>query len=285
MTAYAAFLRVYEPLAAFSGAERRRWDTLAARGEALSVEQGVELERRAGLLALARLPATLPDLPEQAFVTELDGVRLVCPWRTRLRGLQALVDFRSDLPDEVADAFVSRAVAEQAEDALARWRRDHPDLRTHVLSNSWRVPLQWFVLVDGQERAVTPGTPGGGRGAPPGRRTGRSLVYRTSMSRSRRRVARTLDVLRRTVDEDAAIGSVRDLGRWLEDFHPRSMVELDYGGLVHLLDDAQLAQDESARDVAAAVAALAQGRTDEASAAYDRVSARMKALEAVESAN
>ena len=62
-------------------------------------------------------------------------------------------------------------------------------------------------------------------------------------------------------------------------------MELDYGGLVHLLDDAELSQDESARDVALALAALAEGDADRAGAAYGRVLARMKALQAVESAN
>ena len=54
---------------------------------------------------------------------------------------------------------------------------------------------------------------------------------------------------------------------------------------MHLLDDAELAQDESARDVADALAALGEGETDRAAAAYGRVTARMKALQAVESAN
>ena len=46
---------------------------------------------------------------------------------------------------------------------------------------------------------------------------------------------------------------MEDLGRWLEEFHPRSLIELDYGDLVHLLDDAELTQDESARDMAYAL--------------------------------
>ena len=85
-------------------------------------------------------------------------------------------------------------------------------------------------------------------------------------------------------DEGIAEG-IEDLGRWLEEFHPRSLVELDYGGLVHLLDDAELTQDESARDMAAALRHLADGDGAAAAAAYQRMTARMKALQAVESAN
>jgi dihydroorotase-like cyclic amidohydrolase len=105
------------------------------------------------------------------------------------------------------------------------------------------------------------------------------------MSRARRRTARALDVLRRTVDDGPVTSGVESLARWLEQFHPRSLVELDYGGLTHLLDDAELQQDESARDVAGALAALDQGDPAQAAAAYSRVMARAKALQAVESAN
>jgi hypothetical protein len=92
-------------------------------------------------------------------------------------------------------------------------------------------------------------------------------------------------VLRRSVEDGAVTAGVEDLGRWLEDFHPRSLVELDYGGLVHLLDDAELTQDESARDVALALAALGEGDAERAGAAYTRALTRMKALQAVEAAS
>ena len=106
-----------------------------------------------------------------------------------------------------------------------------------------------------------------------------------AMSRARRRTARALAVLRRTVEDGDVAAGLEDLGRWLEEFHPRSLVELDYGGLVHLLDDTELAEDESARDVATALAALADGDATSATEAYARVTGRMKALQSVESAN
>jgi signal recognition particle GTPase len=105
------------------------------------------------------------------------------------------------------------------------------------------------------------------------------------MSRARRRIARALALLRTAVDDPAVVAGVEDVGRWLEEFHPRSLVELDYGDLVHLLDDAELAQDESARDMAAALRWLAAGDGEEAAAVYSRMAARMKALQAVEAAN
>ena len=283
-TAFTAFLRVYEPLAAFDGAERRHWEAYALTGAARGVEDGVALEREAALRALTGVPVReLPQVGPEAFVTDVDGIVLVCPWRTRERSLEALEAFRAELPDEVLEAFLPRPLLDECDDALEQLRREQPDLRLHVLTSTWQVPLRWFVLVDSDEREVHLGVTGEVGGST--RVSGRRLVYRTPMSRARRRTARALDVLRRTVDDGAVTQGVEQMGRWLELFHPRSLVELDYGGLAHLLDDAELTQDESARDIAAALQALDDGDPAAAAAAYGRVTARAKALQGVESAN
>jgi hypothetical protein len=282
--AFAAYLRVYEPLAAFDGDERRYWDGYVADGRAQALEEGVAAERLAALRALAAVPVrSLPSVGDEAFVLDVDGVTLLCPWSTRLRALQALDSFRGELPDEVLEAFVPRSLLEACDDELERLRADEADLRVHVLTSPWQVPLRWFVLVDPTEREVSLGVPAGA--AARTRPAGRRLVYRTAMSRARRRTAKALDVLRRTVEEGPVTEGVEEIGRWLEDFHPRSLVELDYGGLAHLLDDAELTQDESARDIAGALRALADGDPSSAAAAYALVTARSKALQAVESAN
>ena len=283
---HAAFLRVYEPLAAFDGPERRRWQAYVAQGGAVAPAVGVARERAAALRAVAgRPPRVVPAVEEHAFVTEVDGVTLVCPWRTRLRALEALDEFTADLPDDVARAFLTIEAVRAAGEELEQERIARPAERTAQLTSPWHVPLRWFVLVDAEERQVRLGSPGSGGGTSVDRLAGRSLVYRTAMSRARRRTARALAVLRRTVEDGDVAAGLEDLGRWLEEFHPRSLVELDYGGLVHLLDDSALAEDESARDVTSALAALGEGDVAAATQAYTRVTARMKALQAVESAN
>ena len=281
MTVFAASLRVYEPLAAFEGDERAHWDAYVANGHFLSAHAGVALERAVALQAV--VARTLPDVGEHAHVMEVDGVTLVSPWRTAVRAQEALLDFCAELPDLVAEAFAPAQMLERAEVELDRWRAGHGSTTTHVRTCTWQVPLRWFLLVDPEERVMSLGEPVAG--APLRRRTGRELVYRTPMSRARRRVARALAVLRTAVDDRSVTEGVEDLGRWLEEFHPRSLVELDYGDLVHLLDDAELAQDESARDMAGALEQLARGDGAEAAAAYGRMTARMQALQAVESAN
>jgi hypothetical protein len=270
---HVASLRVYEPLAAFEGAERERWERYVAAGASPSPGAAAAMEHVAALRALVgRPPLTVPDLADHAYVTDVDGMTLVCPWRTRLRSLEALEEFLAGVPDELVEAWVPRSLAEGLGDQVDELRLSAPEQRSGILTSTWHVPLRWFVLVDTREREVRLGAE-------------RALLYRTPMSRARRRVARALAVLRRNLEDGVVTLGVEELGRWLEEFHPRSLVELDYGGLVHLLDDAELRQDESARDVALALAALAEGDGDRAGAAYGRVLARMKALQAVESAN
>ena len=274
VSGFVATLRVYEPLAAFEGAEREQWEQYAAQRPTAPSEREVSLE------ALVR--RRLPDPGEHAHVLEVDGVTLVSPWRTAVRSQEGLLDFCSELPDLLSDAFVPPALVAETEVALDRWRAERGHLTTHQRTATWHVPLRWFVLVEPQEREVSMGQPATGTLV---RHTGRSLVYRTPMSRARRRIAKALAVLRSTVDDPSVIEGIEDLGRWLEEFHPRSLVELDYGDLVHLLDDAELTQDESARDMATALTLLGQGDAEQAAAAYGRMTARMKALQAVESAN
>lgn len=270
MATYTSYLRVYEPLAAFPQPERRRWERYVAGGQVPDRVRGVRAEQRSAIVAAIGLPpATEVD---HAFVHRLDGMTYVCPWRTALRTWEAMAEFRRSLPDEIADAFFPKQAAEVAERELARLRATEPDVKSHILSETWQVPLRWFLPFEGEERRLVLS----------GERT---VSYLTSMGNARRRVARALAVLRRTLDDRTVIDGVEDLAGWLEDYHPRSLVELDYGGLVTLFDDVDLEADESAADIAHAIACLASGEVDEATAAYARVATRWGAVRSVEVAN
>jgi hypothetical protein len=293
-TPYAAQLRVYEPVATLSPAARRRWETYAAspdrpgRAELMARELR---QQRAGILSTP--PVVVPAMESlDAFVLVVAGVTYVCPVQTRLRSWAALAALRADLPELLVGAFVPPAVIERAEQDQLRWRLEPPDdkdERLHIVTETWTVPLHWFVPFSPAERdLVLPGAddvtgPVGERS--PGDGPGRSLTYRTPMARARRRVALALRTLRRTLVDGPVVTGVEDLGRWLEDFHPRSWLELDYAGLVHLQDAEQLMQDQSARDVAQALHALEEDRTEEASAAYVRLVERWRKVAALEHAN
>ena len=111
------------------------------------------------------------------------------------------------------------------------------------------------------------------------------LRYQTPMVQARRRVARGLRALKDAIDDGPLIDGLVDVGRWLEEFHPRSLVELDYGGLVHTLPAGDLEDDHSAADVAEGVEALRHGDGTAAGAAYARLVERWRSVRDRRSAN
>ncbi|AKN71405.1 hypothetical protein QR97_17795 [Streptomyces sp. PBH53] len=270
---YAAYLRVYEPLGAFPEPERSHWARYARRPDRPSYQD----ELRRSLADLLPVPPVAVPVHESsdAFVLEIDGVVCVCPWRTRLRGWQALGGLAEELPPPVLDAVLPPVVRRQAAQDYERWLARNPDARPWIRTATWQVPLNWFVLVSDEERRYDKGT----TDVPP------VLRYRTPMVQARRRVARALRTLRDTVEEGPLVDGVMDVGRWLEEFHPRSLVELDYGGLVHVLPAGELEGDHSAADVAAGIEALRRGDGRAAGQAYGRLVERWRAVRDRRSAN
>ncbi|MFD5079819.1 hypothetical protein [Streptomyces sp. NPDC058371] len=273
---YASYLRVYEPLAAFPEPERGHWARYARRAERPSYQD--ELRRSlADLLPTPPIPVPVHESGD-AFVVEVDGVLCVCPWRTRLRGWQALGELAEEFPAPVLDALLPPLVRRQATQDYERWLTRNPDARPWIRTSTWQVPLNWFVLVSDEEREY-----GKGAGEPDG--DGPVLRYRTPMVQARRRVARALKTLKDTIEEGPLIDGLLDVGRWLEEFHPRSLVELDYGGLVHVLPAAELEGDHSAADVAEGIEALRTGDGVAAGEAYGRLVERWRSVRDRQSAN
>ncbi|MCX4549335.1 hypothetical protein OG204_20305 [Streptomyces sp. NBC_01387] len=278
---YTSYLRVYEPLAAFPESERGHWARYARRTDLPTAQD----ELRRSLADLVPTPPVAVPVHEsaEAFVAELDGVVCVCPWRTRLRGWQALEALEEQYPAPVLDVVLPPVVRRQAAADYERWQERNPDARPWIRTTVWHVPVRWFTLFDDEEREYAKGgSTGEAEGAvrvPP------VLRYRTPMVQARRRLARSLKTLREHFEEGPLTEGLVEVGRWLEEFHPRSLVELDYGGLVHALPEAQLAEDRSAADVTAAVAALRAGDEAAADAAYERLAVRWRAVRERQTAN
>ncbi|MCB5169675.1 hypothetical protein LG634_33340 [Streptomyces bambusae] len=262
---YASYLRVYEPLAAFPEPERTHWSDYARRGCA----PGYQDELRRSLADLVPVPPVGVPVHESAdaFTATVDGVLLVCPWRTRLRGWLALRELVEEFPAPVLDQALPPVVRLQAQADYERWRERNPDARPWIRTAVWQVPLRWFVLVADEEREYVPGE---------------LLRYRTPMVQARRRLARALRVLRRSDEEHgtspALAAGLVEVGTWLEEFHPRSMVEVDYGGLVHALPAEALAADRSAAELAAGLRALGAGDPEGAGEVYEILAARWRSV-------
>ena len=355
MLPYAAYLRIYEPLTAFPQPERSHWASYAASGgvraaggaggspgkPGVSPGQHVQCHGHLGVLeaehseALRRIIAVPPIVapPHEsvhAYVRQADGTIYICPWQTRLRSWLALGRLRATLSPALADTFVPRRVADSAAADFARWHARCPSIRTHILTATWHVPLAWFVPFGPPERWLVLDTSSGGdagqafqpsRAAP-----ARALIYATTMSQARKRVARAVNAVGRRLGGrhpygrdnmrgsgaasggsgtrgdggtgrgrhaagpasarlSAAAAEIEEVGRWLEEFHPRALVELDYGGLVYLLDGEALRCDQSVAEVAAAVTGLENGELELALAMYKRLRARWRPMQATESAS
>ncbi|MFE9256051.1 hypothetical protein [Streptomyces sp. NPDC006879] len=256
---YATYLRVYEPLVAFAEPERSHWARYGARSDIPTYQD--ELRRSlAGLLSFP--PVAVPAKESaDAFVAEWNGVLVVCPWRTRLRGWLALEELATQFPAPVLDAALPPVVRQQAVADYEQWRERNPDARPWIRSAAWQVPLRWFVLFSDEERRYEEGV---------------LLRYRTPMVQARRRVARALRTLRAAEGQELLVEGLVEVGRWLEEFHPRALVELDYGGLVHALAREQLAADHSAGDLAAGLGALAAGDSRVAQEAWEGLAERWR---------
>ncbi|SIQ62161.1 hypothetical protein [Micromonospora avicenniae] len=275
---FASYLRVYEPLSAFDRDRQSYWRRYVSEGRAVAPVEGPGRQRTAVIEALGAGWTRLPDLPEEAYVLETDDTLLVCPWNLRIRVAEAALSARDGVPPVLADAFVPPVLAGQAKAVVDDWRSgarvlEHGVPRLHEQIATWGVPLRWFVLFDPEERELV---------TDPGRRV---LRYRTEISNARRRSSRALAVLRKSVGEAPITEAVEEAARWLEEFHPRSTVELDYGGLVDLLPDETLSADDSPELVAAGLAGLSRGEAEEASAAYDKLVARWRAVQLLERCN
>ena len=296
----AAFLRVYEPLSAFGRTERARWEAYAASADRPRRADALEAEREEALRRIVALPPIVAPARESghAYVRWADGTTYVCPWQTRLRSWLALGRLRATVAPPLADAFVPHQADRAAED-FARWERKEQASRVYIQSSTWSVPPTWFVPFAPTERWLVLGTAGDGEsGRPATASATRTLIYATTMAQARRRVARALATVRRvpgtalgtgpdgeasaTADLVRATVALEEIGRWLEEFHPHSLVELDYGGLVQLLDDDALRADQSVAEVSATVSALASREFELAAAMYQRLRARWRDLEAVE---
>jgi len=293
---YAAYLRVYEPLSAFPGPDAQRWAAYAASPDRPRRAGALAAEHAATLRRLISVPPVM--VPEResgdAYVRWVEGAAYICPWQTRLRSWLGLSRLKTVDP-RLWSVTRRVGVVDAAAAGFARGQGEAASLRVHIQARTWSVPPAWFVPFASDERWLVLGAasdPGDG-----GRATAtptRTLVYATAMAQARTRVRQALDAFRRTgapeaVLADAAVPRVvaelAQIERWLEEFHPDALVELDYGGLVHLLDDAALRADQSVAEVSAAISALTGGELEMATAMYWRVTGRWRVLTALEHAS
>jgi len=213
------------------------------------------------------------SMQDDALLAEWQGSRFLCPRFPRLRVLEGLLAFHNAYSDIGGDVIVPERVAVMAADELARLHDRQPSAQSHILTATWHVPLRWFVAFDATERELI------------SRPDGTSIRYRTSLVQATDRVASALDILRGAGFDDLVTEELDELRNWLDDFPATSMVEIDYGTVAGLFEDATLVFDETAGDVHASLDALDVGDLKTAGERYGDVVTRWAPLMAVAHSN
>jgi hypothetical protein len=332
LPAAAASLRIYEPIEAFPA--DRRAALLAAARDPLVRGRGASIavvERAASVRAAAALPPRLTDdvdvlgsgapadpTSESAWFLldppSADGQPRLAPAQLRWRALLALEEFRRSIPAPMLQIFVPGVVHEAAARDLTAVSQQAVHSRPHSMVSPWQVPLGWLCAFAPGDRLLGSGgdhsearqaaLPATGQAVPT---TDTGLRYRASMADARRSLARALGAIRKTPVEWMAASDVEYVGRWLEEFHPRSVVELDYGSLrppagteSDAGPDAETTPvadphshsrlptpslDTSVEEMAAAMDALKAGRSDAAAEIVTNLITRWDAVRALEHAS
>ena len=238
-----SYLRVYQPLSAFSEDERLQWLQGPSNDHARDALAAKKWLIRASLPGGGLIGSSAGGAFVRKNGSEGSDV-LVCPWRTNLRMLAGLLAFRNSIPEEIADAFVPESEARRAAHELASLGEEHPEIRSHILHANWHVPLRWFAAFDDSERILTED------------KDGLRVRYESSLSAATQRLGRVVSVLETTWIDDGVIAAVRELHEWLEDFQTDGLLELDYGSVAGMFTDDELVEDRSSAEVAACLDAL-----------------------------
>ena len=268
-TPYVASLRIYEPLSAFEPADRLRWQSIDIDATSYVFEETLALRR----LVFPEPPAGRPD---GVHIIEVDGERYISPWATATRCWAALDNFKDSLPSTVVPFFITPAIEEVITAGVDLLEDKVP----HILNETWVIPPRWFLLFDPQERKRGEDT------------NGLFTKVRTSIAFAKARAQSAHETVVAAFGEGPVEQDLENLLGWLEMFHPKSLVELDYGGLATYLDKSLrdngedgLSADTSIEDVTHSLAGLAAADGMVAGQGYERLMSRWRNVQGLESAN
>jgi hypothetical protein len=210
-------------------------------------------------------PRTLRDVlvlaPEAVPGADAKLGPLACPLDVMPRAAAALVGFLTTAHPALRDAAITVPL-ESVRARAAAVLSQQTSGAVHAVSTTWTVPLPWFVMFEPAHRRLVLATREAAE---------RECSWRATMADARSRVARAYELTASTFGEQGPARVLEDTAGWLEHFDVNSAVELDYGGLVQLLDDEELTEDSSCDDVNAIVKALEAGDVEEVAERFERL--------------
>ena len=268
-TPYVSSLRVYEPLSAFNPADRLRWQSLESGAQSFVDEEKFAMQRTI-------FPESPAGRPDGVHILDIDGQRYVAPWSTATRCWAALDNFKDSLPSTVIPYFISPAMEEVITSSVDLLEEKVP----HILNETWVIPPRWFLLFLPEERE---------RGE---NSHGLFTRAQTTIANAKARGNAAHETVLGAFGEGPVEQDLDNLLDWLEMFHPKSFVELDYGGLANYLEKTLrdnggdgLNADTSIEDVLQSISGLAAADGLLAGQGYERLMSRWRFVQALESAN
>lgn len=267
-TPYVASLRVYEPIDSFELIDQARWNQIK-----ITETTGYEEEVRA--LKRTIIPDPQIERNDGAHIIDHNGKRFVAPWSTARRVWAALEDFKSSLPSSVIPFFIPPSTEEAIREKGDALENKVP----HILTETWIIPPRWFALFDPEERLR-------------GFNNGIAFtIARTELALAKKRCINVHMAVRKAFGPGPVEEEIIQLLNWLNVFDPRSIVELDYGGLAIYIDKALrdagengLDSDSSIEDVYHSIEGLAAGDGVMAGEGYERLVTRWRRVSSLEQA-
>ncbi|MEC3977025.1 hypothetical protein [Amycolatopsis sp. H20-H5] len=268
---FVAYLRVYEPLLALGDPPDPRLLKAVETAELTRTglgrrEQEMWLKSQTAL-PVRLLPAELADgrAAPSTFTdilvlhpNEGEGEGpLICPLELRARSAASLVTFLADAHPALRNAVLdaSGATNETVRGRAVSALSDLAKPAAHMLTTTWTVPLPWFALIDPPDRRLNLGTGQYDQA--------RELSWRTPIEQALDRATEATHLLEATFGDSGPSRVLQETTRWLENFAPGSVVELDYGGIVQLLSNPILESDTTAEEVHEILKALRTGNPEE----------------------
>ncbi|GAA1106597.1 hypothetical protein [Arthrobacter flavus] len=259
---YVSFLRVFEPLEAFSDAQQLV--ILEQRSRDRKDTEGIE--RNNSLQRILRqvsdpFPHHGADLVRVLHFPGANGVtaQYYCPNQLAVRTSLAAESLGQTIRGPLVDVLLPEAATDAHQARLDPETVAETTAKLHTRSATWGVPFSWFVLI--HEDDLTEVIEDGGKV--------RTVRVTAAVHECIERAKHAMASLAIAAPELDLLDDLTDIIEWLQLFRLDAVVELDYGPVADLVFP-----DESPMDVRMGIECLSEGDMTGAAASYRRLASR-----------
>ncbi|MHA7275451.1 hypothetical protein [Arthrobacter sp. HLT1-21] len=259
---YVSFLRVFEPLEAFSDAQQ----LVILEQRSRDRKDTERIERSNSLQRILR-PVSDPfphhgtDLVRVLHFPGTNGItaQYYCPNQLAVRTSLAAESLGQTIRGPLVDVLLPEAATDAHQARLDPETVAETTAKLHTRSATWGVPFSWFVLI--HEDDLTEVIEDGGKV--------RTVRVAAAAHQCIERAKHAMASLAIAAPELDLLDDLTDIIEWLQLFRLDAVVELDYGPVADLVFP-----DESPMDVRMGIECLSEGDMTGAAASYRRLASR-----------